>query len=189
MRMDTGLWKKAWITNWLISLTSKNYRNKDLRDAVKEGTFRKDLFYRLNVFSIHMPPLCDRRDDIPQLVWFFVKTFSRKMRKTIDRISKKTMDLLQSYYWPGNIRELKNIIERASILSTGKELHIDLLETEEAESQEELGLEAVEKNHILKVLEMTGWKIKGSMGAAEILGLKPPTLYSRMKKLGIKRNG
>jgi transcriptional regulator with GAF, ATPase, and Fis domain len=163
--------------------------NQDLRDAVKASTFRKDLYYRLNVFPINMPPLRDRREDIPQLIWFFVKEFSRKMGRSIDHIPKNTMNLLQSYHWPGNIRELKNIIERAMILGSGNVLHIDRLETEEVESQEELSLETVEKNHILKVLEMTGWKIKGSMGAAEILGLKPPTLYSRMKKLRIKRNG
>ncbi len=163
--------------------------NQDLRHAVKEGAFRKDLFYRLNVFPINMPPLRDRRDDIPQLVWFFVKKFSQEMGKTIDRIPRKTMDLLQGYYWPGNIRELKNIIERAMILSAGKVLSIKRLEPEETDLQEDLSLEAIETGHILRVLDMTGWKIKGSMGAAEILGLRPPTLYSRMKKLGIKRNG
>jgi transcriptional regulator with GAF, ATPase, and Fis domain len=163
--------------------------NKDLRHAVKEGTFRKDLFYRLNVFPINMPPLRERRDDIPQLIWFFVKEYNTKMGKTIDQIPMKTIDLLKNYYWPGNIRELKNVIERAMILSTGKMLKIDRLEAEEADSQEDLSLKAIEKSHILRILEMTGWKIKGKMAAAEILGLKPATLYSRMKKLGIARNG
>jgi len=161
--------------------------NHNLKALVREGRFRKDLFYRLSAFPITLPPLCERREDIPLLVWAFVKEFAESMGKKIPMVSKRTMSLLQNYPWPGNVRELKNVIERAVILSTGATLHIDRLEAEDEVSMQSMALKQVEKEHILKVLESTGWKVSGKNGAAEILGLKESTLRARMKRLGIQR--
>ncbi len=162
--------------------------NQDLAGAVKEKRFREDLYYRLNVFPIAVPPLRERPEDIPLLVWTFVKEFGETLGKTIDCIPKKNLAVLQVYPWPGNIRELRNVIERAMILNQGTTLQIDLPPgTEAAKAQEGLTLETVERRHILAVLTRTGGRIRGKAGAAELLGLKPTTLYSRMEKLGIKR--
>lgn len=161
--------------------------NHNLEQEMREGRFRKDLYYRLSVFPITVPPLRERQEDIPQLTWSFVKEFGESMGKFITEISKKDMDMLKSYSWPGNVRELKNIIERAMILSTGTILHLDQVGFKDVENIQPITIKGVERNHILEVLENTGWKISGRNGAAEVLGLKESTLRARMKKLGIKR--
>ena len=159
--------------------------NRNLADEVYKGNFRRDLYYRLNVFPIEVPPLRTRVEDIPPLVWSFVEEFAVKMGKEINVISEKTMELLKGHAWPGNVRELRNTIERAMILSRGTRLEV--LMTEDLESAESSlpTLQAVEHQHILDALTKTMWRIKGPHGAAQMLGLKPPTLYARMKKLGI----
>lgn len=161
--------------------------NRDLEKAIREGTFRQDLYYRLNVFPISVPHLRERSEDIPQLVWEFVRKFEKSMGKRIDSISRSSMDALKGYAWPGNVRELRNVIEHAMIISRSGRLGVKVPETLAPATPCALTLEAVERNHILSVLENTGWRIKGRGGAAEILGLKPPTLYFRIKKLGIQR--
>jgi PAS domain S-box-containing protein len=161
--------------------------NRDLGKAAKKGRFRRDLYFRLNVFPITVPSLRDRQEDIPLLTWAFIKEFGKSMGKNISTVKKKTMDLLTHYSWPGNVRELRNVIERAMILSAGSALHIDRIESEEALEPSSLMLEEVERNHITRVLESTRWRISGQKGAAQILGLKPTTLRSRMEKLGIYR--
>ena len=161
--------------------------NYDLINLVRQDRFRRDLYYRLSTFPITLPPLRERTDDIPLLVWAFVKEFGESMGKKIRRVSKKTMNLLQTHSWPGNVRELKNVIERAIILTSDSTIRIDRLQTENSESLEDLTLAGVEKRHILRVLETTRWRVHGKNGAAEILGLHPSTLRSRMKKLGIRR--
>ncbi len=163
--------------------------NRDLAGEVEKGRFRSDLFYRLNVFPIVIPPLRERPDDIPLLVWAFVTDFQKKMGKRIDNIPKKTMDALQSYEWPGNGRELRNIIERAMIVSSGRTLEVLLPEKADITSSAEgsLDLSDVERRHIISVLKRTSWHVTGKGGAAQILGMKGTTLQSRMKKLGIRR--
>jgi transcriptional regulator with GAF, ATPase, and Fis domain len=161
--------------------------NHDLEQAVREGRFRKDLFYRLSVFPITVPPLRDRAEDIPMLVWTFVKDFGKRMGKTVESIPNKTMDKLISYTWPGNVRELRNVIERAMILHSGQTLHIEKIQAENQEIDQPTSLEEVERNHIRSVLAKTNWKVSGKNGAAEALGLKESTLRARMGKLGIKR--
>ena len=162
--------------------------NKDLAKAVSESRFREDLYYRLNVFPIHVPPLRERIDDIPNLVWKFVKEFSDKMGKRIERIPKKTMDALLSYHWPGNVRELRNVIERAMILTRDNMLQVELPKTEILKNNKTMSLQETERAHILQVLKLTGWRVRGRNGAAEVLGLNPSTLESRMSKLGIVRH-
>ncbi len=165
--------------------------NRNLERAVKNGTFREDLYYRLNVFPINVPPLRERQDDIPLLINHFVRKYGAKIGKKIETIPKKVMDSLQSYHWPGNIRELQNIIERAVILSQGSRLELEkwFLKTEEPLDTSELTtLEEVERAHILKTLEATHWRVSGTKGAAQILGLNSQTLVSKMKKLGIRRD-
>ncbi len=161
--------------------------NHDLEQAVRAGKFRKDLFYRLNVFPITVPPLRDRAEDIPMLVWAFVKDLGTRMGKTVEKISKETMDMLQSYTWPGNVRELRNIIERSMILHSGQTLNIKEIKIEGQEIDQPTSLKEIERNHILSVLTKTHWKVSGKNGAAEALGLKESTLRARMGKLGIKR--
>jgi len=162
--------------------------NKDLSLAVAEGRFREDLFYRLNVFPILVPPLRERREDIPLFVWGFVREFEKNMGKHITTISKKTMEALQSYGWPGNVRELRNVIERAMILSQHGTLLVELPDKNPGKgSLVSTSLEDIERQHISDVLIKTGGRIRGKQGAAEILGLKPSTLDSKMKKLGIRR--
>jgi formate hydrogenlyase transcriptional activator len=161
--------------------------NHDLEQAVREGRFRKDLFYRLSVFPITVPPLRDRAEDIPMLVWTFVKDFGKRMGKTVENIPNKTMDILMSYTWPGNVRELRNVIERAMILHSGQTLHIEKIQAEDQEIDQPTLLEEVERNHIRSVLARKNWKVSGKNGAAEALGLKESTLRARMGKLGIKR--
>ena len=161
--------------------------NKNLVHEVKEGRFREDLYYRLNVFPIFIPPLRERQEDIPLLVWSMVEEFGKIFGKNIERIPKKNMEALARYYWPGNIRELRNMVERAMILSNGPALIIDVPESSASAITPAMSLENMERVHILSVLEKTGWRIRGSNGAAEILDIKPTTLDSRMKKLGIAR--
>lgn len=164
--------------------------NRDLHAAVKTGSFRADLLYRLNVFPIEVPPLSSRPSDIPLLVNRFVGKFSSKIGKKIDGVSESTMDRLMKYAWPGNIRELANVIERATILANGPLLQIDdvMLQGNSAPPLPVAdSLEEVERTHILRVLQDTNWVIEGKQGAATRLGLHPNTLRSRMQKLGIKK--
>lgn len=160
----------------------------DLEKAIIEGKFRQDLYYRLNVFPIRVPPLRERREDIPLLVWAFVDEFARTFNRDVQSIEKESMDALEHYSWPGNVRELRNIIERAMIVATGSRLRIQL-PARPAHSPSTIGrkLEEVEREHVLNVLEKSGWRIRGGNGAAEKLGLKPTTLEARMAKLGIRR--
>jgi transcriptional regulator with GAF, ATPase, and Fis domain len=161
--------------------------NKNLAAAVRDGHFREDLYYRLNVFPIEVPPLRQRREDIPMLVWAFVQEFSDKMGKKIEMIPRRTMEQLQSYPWPGNVREVRNVIERAMILTKGASLHVDMPKSKDSIHQQNMGLEEFEKHHIIDILSMTNWRVRGKNGAAELLQLKPSTLESKMQKLGIKR--
>jgi transcriptional regulator with GAF, ATPase, and Fis domain len=161
--------------------------NKDLAAAVRDGSFREDIYYRLNVFPIELPPLRQRQEDIPMLVWSFVQEFSDKMGKRIKMIPRKAMEQLQSYAWHGNVRELRNVIERAMILTKGTSLHVDMPKSIDSLHQQSMGLEEFEKNHIIDILSMTGWRVRGKNGAAELLQIKPSTLESKMQKLGIKR--
>ena len=182
--------------------------NRDLLRSVSERIFRQDLYYRLNVFPVQLPPLRERREDIPPLVHYFVRRFSLKIGRKITRIQRETMERLASYAWPGNVRELENVIERAVILSRGIELEVApgvLPETEALapkpepssrplEEQQLSGvpspqsIEQVERTHILEVLVRTNWRIEGTKGAAALLNLNPSTLRSRMKKLGLQRS-
>jgi transcriptional regulator with GAF, ATPase, and Fis domain len=161
--------------------------NRDIEQGVKDGKFRRDLFYRLNVFPIVIPPLRKRPEDIPLLVREFVKEFQKSMGKAIESIPKKTMQALQSYSWPGNVRELRNVIEHAMILSKGKTLDVHVPKLVSSEKDATDNLNDMERMHVLAVLEKTGWRIAGQGGAAEVLGLKRTTLQAKMKVLGIKR--
>jgi len=162
--------------------------NRDIARDVKEGRFRKDLYYRLNVFPIEVPPLRERPEDIPLLVRAFVREFQKRMGKEIESIPTKTMQALQSYAWPGNVRELRNVIEHAMILSKGKSLVVHVPKRASLVAGVTGNLEDMERTHIMAVLEKTGWRIAGQGGAAEVLGLKRTTLQAKMKKLGIKRS-
>ena len=161
--------------------------NRDLNIAVEKKEFREDLYYRLNVFPIEVPPLRERNGDVPQLVWTFVREFSEAMSKRIDTIPRKAMEALERYCWPGNVRELRNIIERAMIVSQGPNLEIEVPESKGAGGPSTRSLTDVQREHIRKTLQSTSWRIRGRGGAAEILELKPTTLEARMKKLGIHR--
>lgn len=169
--------------------------NRDLARLVKDGKFREDLFYRLNVFPVRLPALRDRRDDIPLLVRFFVAKFAARLGKRIETIGTGTLDLLVAYHWPGNIRELENVLERAVILADGSELEIDPEVLPVACGVPESGmvggseksLMVVEREHVLAVLAQAEWVIEGPNGAAKVLAMHPNTLRSRMKKLGIAR--
>jgi formate hydrogenlyase transcriptional activator len=161
--------------------------NRDLNQSVREGTFRADLYHRISVFPILLPPLRDRQEDIPQLVWTFVERLGRRMGKPIKRISRKTMQRLQVYPWPGNVRELSNVVERAMILTNDDTLHVDLPADTQAVQTHGVTLKEQEREQILRVLLETGWRIRGARGAAEILDIKPTTLEARMIKLGIRR--
>jgi formate hydrogenlyase transcriptional activator len=185
--------------------------NIDLAQLVAEKKFRSDLYYRLNVFPIHVPPLRERPEDVPLLVRYFVQKFSRRQNKTVEYIPSPVMDALVNYPWPGNVRELENLIERAVLLSPGKELRVPVAELKEvstaavfaapidvaspaAPSSSPAGpsglprtLDEAQRQHILQVLRQTQWRIAGPRGAAAILGIKRTTLQARMRKLGIKR--
>jgi transcriptional regulator with GAF, ATPase, and Fis domain len=157
---------------------------------VTEQSFRPDLYYRLNVFPIHIPPLRERRDDIPLLVRHAVLRYARKLGKRITAISKDAIDALTAYDWPGNVRELQNAIERGVILSAGSSLELGNWvpkTTAGSAPSPATTLADVERRHVVSVLESTGWRVSGEQGAARVLGLKATTLEARMKKLGIVR--
>lgn len=161
--------------------------NRDLDAMVSSGEFREDLYHRLNVFPISVPPLRDRIEDIPLLVWKLVKDFNVKMGRSIESIPPVTMQKIKDYPWPGNVRELRNVIERAMILSTDRTLNLELPALGGGTESRPSTLKDLECKHILQVLDRVHWRISGKGGAAEILGLVPTTLHSRMKKLGIVR--
>lgn len=169
--------------------------NRDLSEMVTRGEFRSDLFYRLNVFPIRIPPLRERREDIPALVKYFMQKYARRMNKGIETVLPETMQRLEEWTWPGNVRELQNMVERGAILSRGSILEIPLKEltqtsvplTDDSSSEGATTLEAVEREHILRVLRDTGWVIGGPSGAAAHLGMNRSTLNARMRKLEIKR--
>ena len=164
--------------------------NRDLLEAMQEERFRPDLYYRLAVFPLELPPLRERRDDIALLAKFFAQTIGKKLGKRIETIPDDAMMRLKAYSWPGNIRELKNVIERAAILTRGTELKLDDWWSKPSASSgpsPTLTLDALQRKHILSVLEVTRWQVSGERGAAKLLGIKPTTLLARMKKLGIER--
>jgi transcriptional regulator with GAF, ATPase, and Fis domain len=162
--------------------------NRDLDREVRRGRFREDLYHRLNVIPIQIPPLRERLEDIPPLVRAFVDEFGRKMGRPIQRIPQSVFNSLQRYSWPGNIRELRHILERAMVLADGEVLQVTLPADGRPLVGSDMTLEQVERKHIEKVLERTRGRVEGSGGAAEILGLKPSTLRSRLAKLGIQRD-
>jgi transcriptional regulator with GAF, ATPase, and Fis domain len=174
--------------------------NRDLEQEVKRGTFRPDLFYRLNVFPIRMPSLRERREDIGMLVNFFVEQISTKMGKKIELVPEEMQGAMEQYGWPGNVRELKNVIERAVILTQSNKLQLPeelkmWMHSEPAPEERQepetpaapVELDEVQRRHIMRVLKQTFWRIEGAKGAAAILGINPGTLRSRMKRLGICR--
>jgi formate hydrogenlyase transcriptional activator len=175
--------------------------NRDLEKAVRSGQFRSDLYYRLNVIPLRVPALRERRSDIPEIVMSFLEQSSKRIGKTLQAVSQETMKLLVDYSWPGNIRELQNVIERGVVLSRGSVLRLgpDLLPAEgsdkaavvehepTSEPDSSASLEEVARRHILRVLDKTGWLISGPNGAGAILNVHPNTLRSQMKRLGIRR--
>ena len=161
--------------------------HRNLEQRVQEGSFREDLYYRLNVFPIHTPPLRERIEDIPLLVWRFVEEFSKAFGKRVDSIDAGNMAALQQYHWPGNIRELRNTVERALIVATSRRLTIPVPHSTSSAPRRSMKLMDVEREHIRSVLESTRWRIRGIGGAADRLALKPTTLETRMAKLGIRR--
>ena len=167
--------------------------NRDLEEEVEKGRFRRDLWYRLNVFPISVPPLRERTDDIPPLTHWFTKEISRKLGKAISRIPRKTINALQNYHWPGNIRELRNVVERAVINTTGNALQLmDPLSPTPLDAEPLLSgiktLQGAERDHIIQALKFTNWRISGKNGAAVLLDINPSTLRTRMKKLGIQKS-
>ena len=162
--------------------------NRNLEDAVRDRTFREDLYYRLNVFPVVVPPLRDRVEDIPALVWTFINEFAQSFGKTIESISEESLRELQRYAWPGNVRELRNVIERAVILARGPQLVVAAPRRDHPRKPRiAMTLTELQVSHICAVLTSTGWRVRGPGGAAERLGLKPTTLETRMAKLGIAR--
>ncbi|MBN2293119.1 MAG: sigma 54-interacting transcriptional regulator [Pirellulales bacterium] len=165
--------------------------NRDVQEAMREGSFRPDLYYRLAVFPVEIPPLSLRRDDIPLLVWHFIEKKQRGLGKNITKIPSRVMEAMMEYEWPGNVRELENVVERAIILSPGPSLVLEGLFAKPAKKVRLEGssanLEDIDRAHIMDVLEECDWRIKGMGNTAERLGLKPSTLRYRMKKLGIQR--
>jgi formate hydrogenlyase transcriptional activator len=170
-----------------VRIIAATHRN--LEHRIVEEKFREDLFYRLNVFPIQVPALRDRSEDIPLLVWRFVDEFSKSFGKPIDAIPRENMIALQQYGWPGNIRELRNAVERAMIVATSRQLTIIVPNSARPVQDRSIRLADVEKAHIRSVLESTGWRIRGLGGAADRLGLRPTTLETRMLKLGLTRPG
>ena len=163
--------------------------NRNLEAEVRKGTFREDLWYRLNIFPITLPPLRARREDIPLLVHFFVDKISKRLGKSIRVIPVSVMSALESYHWPGNIRELENVLERAVINSSGPKLHLvdELKQPSKDLTNANRSLADVERAYIVRVLEQTRWKVSGENSAAEILGLNRSTLRARMRKLDIRK--
>jgi DNA-binding NtrC family response regulator len=169
--------------------------NRDLREEVQQGRFRQDLFYRLNVVSIKLPPLREREGDLPALVQHFITKYAARLERSVTGISPEAMDRLRSHSWPGNVRELENAIEHAVILTRGEVITEDALpapvtdppSVRHARSYTPRTLREVERDHIVRTLDLTDWRVEGRTGAAAVLGLKPATLRSRMQKLGIRR--
>jgi PAS domain S-box-containing protein len=163
--------------------------NRNLEEEVRQGRFREDLWYRLNIFPITVPPLRERREDISLLVGYFVDKISKRLGKTIESIPSGVMETLQNYHWPGNIRELENVLERAVINSSGPKLRLvdELKKPDKDLTKASRTLEDVEREYIVRVLEQTQWKVSGKNSAAEILGLDRSTLRARMRKLGIQK--
>jgi len=179
--------------------------NRNLAEALQRGRFRPDLYYRLNVYPIGLPPLRERVEDVGLLAEAFLREASRRLGRLFDPISEEVLEALKSYEWPGNIRELQNVIERAAVISTGRQLQlpeewaasfgpfagaeteVDAVSSSTKPVPRETTLEELERSHILQILQQTGWRVEGSKGAAMILGLNPSTLRSRMQKLGIRR--
>jgi len=164
--------------------------NRDLDKAIEEGTFRPDLYYRLSVFPIQIPPLRERREDIPDLVRHFVMKHGLKLGRKVKTIPQSAMDALSAYPWPGNVRELENVVERAMILSHGDRLELGEWPPKAgvtSRGRRVPTLEELEREHISSVLELTGGRVSGEKGAAKLLGMRPSTLQGRMKKLGIVR--
>jgi formate hydrogenlyase transcriptional activator len=168
-----------------VRIVAATHRN--LEQQIANGTFREDLFYRLNVFPIVVPPLRQRVEDIPRLVWRFVEEFSRTFGKQIDTISPDNMVALQEYPWPGNIRELRNVVERAMIITTSSRLVVSVPRPAAPVVARSTKLVDVQRDHIRNVLESAGWRIRGLGGAADRLGLRPTTLETRMAKIGLVR--
>jgi transcriptional regulator with GAF, ATPase, and Fis domain len=168
-----------------VRIIAATHRN--LEQRIGEQAFREDLFFRLNVFPIQVPALRERPEDIPLLIGRFVDEFSVAFRKPIETISEDDMAALQRYSWPGNIRELRNVVERAMVLATGPRLTIAVPSLPRPAARRSVLLADVEKEHIRGILESTGWRIRGIAGAAEQLGLRPTTLETRMAKLGLVR--
>jgi transcriptional regulator with GAF, ATPase, and Fis domain len=161
--------------------------NRDLGKAVHENRFRDDLFYRLNVFPIFVPPLRERPEDVPLLVQSFVHDFALSIGKAIEAVDKDSIEALQCYSWPGNVRELRNIVERAVILATGPRLYISAPSDSADDGRPSMLHLDNEREHIRRVLDMTGWRVRGKGGAAEVLGLKPNTLDYKIARLGLTR--
>ena len=161
--------------------------NCSLEQRIADGHFRADLFYRLNVFPIRVPSLRERVEDIPLLVWRFIEEFSPRFGKQIDEVPGATMAALQRHSWPGNIRELRNAVERAMILAKGPRLSIPIPLPPTATPADSRRLIDVQRDHIRKVLEVANWRVRGTGGAADRLGLRPTTLETRMTKLGLAR--
>jgi PAS domain S-box-containing protein len=165
--------------------------NRNLEEEIRAGRFREDLFYRLNVFPITIPPLRQRKEDIPLLINYFVAKYNKKTGKKIETVSKETLNVFQEYHWPGNVRELENVIERAVITSQGPTLQVlDRFDTfrKPAGGEDVQALADLERDHILQILQKTGWRIEGEKGAAILLGLNPSTLRARMRKYGLRRH-
>jgi len=163
--------------------------NRDLEAMVRDREFRQDLYYRLNVFPIRIPPLRERPEDIPPLVLYFVQRFAKRLRRPIESVSRESMDVLCRWSWPGNVRELQNVVERAVILSRGRVLTVSRAEFESSAPlpTEPVTLQDAERDHIIRALEQTGWVIGGPHGAAARLGLKRTSLVSTMRRLGVTR--
>ena len=161
--------------------------HRNLEQRIADGTFREDLYYRLNVFPIVVPPLRERAEDIPLLVWRFVAEYAKTFGKRIESIDDDSMVALQQHPWPGNVRELRNVVERAMVTANGQRLVIPLPQTAAIAVARSAKLTDVEREHIRTVLESSGWRIRGNGGAAERLGMRPTTLETRMAKLGLKR--
>jgi len=161
--------------------------NKDLERAIEAREFREDLYYRLNIFPIHVPALRDRIEDIPVLVWTFIDEIAAACGKCIESISRDSMAALQRYAWPGNVRQLRNVVEHAVIVATRPHLSIEPPRSASSARAQTLRLDEVEAGHIQAVLDQVGWRVRGAGGAAELLGLRPSTLESRMARRGILR--
>jgi transcriptional regulator with GAF, ATPase, and Fis domain len=161
--------------------------NRSLEERVAAGQFRADLFYRLNVFPIRLPSLRERPDDIPLLIWRFVDEFAMRFGKEIAEIRSDNMEALQRHSWPGNIRELRNAVERAMILATGPRLNVPIPSAVSGARAHSVRLVDVQRDHIRKILETANWRVRGTNGAADRLGLRPTTLETRMAKLGLTR--